>query len=290
MDAQTVQRNVAAIAEGFARDRRARQMRRHLDPTDFDALADAGYLLTGVPAGMGGLWVDLATSTRPICEILRTLAQGDPSVALVSAMHPAVHRPTGWPTPAALGAGGAEALGRPDGAGRPLVGHHHLRARQRWRRHALAGHRQARRRRRLHAQRPEALRQRLRHHLLHDDHGGPRRRRRRLAVLPRRARRALGRLHRHEARRGVGRPRHDRHPEPRLRVHRLPGPPRGRAGNTGGGFGAVSALCAPLFTAVIVGVVQSAVAAARAQVAAAQRRACAPTSRSSGPASSRTPG
>jgi alkylation response protein AidB-like acyl-CoA dehydrogenase len=39
---------------------------------------------------MGGLWVDLATSTRPIAEILRTLARGDPSVALVSSMHPAV--------------------------------------------------------------------------------------------------------------------------------------------------------------------------------------------------------
>jgi alkylation response protein AidB-like acyl-CoA dehydrogenase len=90
MDAETVLRNVAAISQRFAADRRARQMRRNLDKADFDALADAGYLLTGVPADMGGLWTDLQSSTRPICEILRTLAQGDPSVALVSAMHPAV--------------------------------------------------------------------------------------------------------------------------------------------------------------------------------------------------------
>ena len=90
MDPQTVQRNLAAIADGFAKDRRARQQRRNLDKADFDALADAGYLLTGVPASLGGLWVDLQTSTRPICEFLRTLAHGDPSVALVSAMHPAV--------------------------------------------------------------------------------------------------------------------------------------------------------------------------------------------------------
>jgi alkylation response protein AidB-like acyl-CoA dehydrogenase len=90
MDAAQVQANVARIAEGFAADRRSRQLRRHLDPADFGALAAAGYLLTGVPAALGGLWTDLAGATRPISEILRTLAQGDPSVALVSAMHPAV--------------------------------------------------------------------------------------------------------------------------------------------------------------------------------------------------------
>ncbi|HXG37092.1 MAG TPA: acyl-CoA dehydrogenase family protein, partial [Dehalococcoidia bacterium] len=49
-----------------------------------------GFLLSGVPAEMGGLWVDLARSTRPISELLRTIARGDPSVALVSSMHAAV--------------------------------------------------------------------------------------------------------------------------------------------------------------------------------------------------------
>ena len=90
MDAQTVQKGVAEIAAGFAGDRPQRQLRRNLEKRDFEALAETGFLLTGVPVSMGGLWVDLATSTRPVAEILRTLARGDPSVALVSSMHPAV--------------------------------------------------------------------------------------------------------------------------------------------------------------------------------------------------------
>jgi alkylation response protein AidB-like acyl-CoA dehydrogenase len=90
MESQTVFDNVRQIAAGFAEQRRERQQRTFLDRADFDMLADAGMLLTGVPASMGGLWVDVATSVRPFCEILRVLAMGDPAVALVSAMHPAV--------------------------------------------------------------------------------------------------------------------------------------------------------------------------------------------------------
>ena len=90
MNAQTVLDNIQQVAEGFATQRSERQTRRHLDRADFDALAAAGYPLVSVPVAQGGLWVDLATSTRTICELLRTLAKGDPSVALVSAMHPAV--------------------------------------------------------------------------------------------------------------------------------------------------------------------------------------------------------
>jgi alkylation response protein AidB-like acyl-CoA dehydrogenase len=90
MEAQTVLDNVTTIAREFAAGRRQRQQRNHLDKADFDALADAGVLLTGVPASMGGLWVDVANSTRAMCEILRVLATGDPAVALVAAMHPAV--------------------------------------------------------------------------------------------------------------------------------------------------------------------------------------------------------
>ena len=90
MEPQTVLDNVTQVAQGFASHRRERQQRTYLDKADFDALAEAGVLLTGVPASMGGLWVDVATSTRPFCEILRILATGDPSVALVTAMHPAV--------------------------------------------------------------------------------------------------------------------------------------------------------------------------------------------------------
>src|SRR5687767_9322739 len=90
MDATSVLRNVSAIAEGFAADRQARQRRRELDPADFAALTEAGFHLTGVPTEQGGLFESVRASTRPIAEILRTLAHGDPSVALVSSMHPAV--------------------------------------------------------------------------------------------------------------------------------------------------------------------------------------------------------
>jgi len=90
MDAHAVLDNVTGIAAEFAGQRRERQQRGYLDPADFAALADAGVLLTGAPATMGGLWVDIGTSTRPFCEILRVIATGDPAVALVAAMHPAV--------------------------------------------------------------------------------------------------------------------------------------------------------------------------------------------------------
>ena len=89
-DGAAVLESVTKIAGTFASRRHERQRRRELDPEDFSTLRDAGFLLTGVPAERGGLWVDVPRSTRPIAAILRTLARGDPSVALVSAMHPAV--------------------------------------------------------------------------------------------------------------------------------------------------------------------------------------------------------
>src|SRR5438067_2097184 len=90
MNAQTVLENVREVADSFARERSERQRRRELLPADFERLKEAGYLLVGVPEEMGGLWRDVAHSTRPVAEILRTLAHGDSSVALVSSMHPAV--------------------------------------------------------------------------------------------------------------------------------------------------------------------------------------------------------
>ncbi len=89
-DAAKVLDGVCAIVEEFASDRVARQQRRHLDRADFDRLAEAGFLLTGVPADMGGMWEGTARTARPVCELLRALAHGDSSVALVSSMHPAV--------------------------------------------------------------------------------------------------------------------------------------------------------------------------------------------------------
>ncbi|MCZ7525838.1 MAG: hypothetical protein M5U14_05270 [Acidimicrobiia bacterium] len=81
---------IAAASDRWRRDRRERQARRHLDPADFAELRSAGFLETVVPIDQGGLWVDPRRSTRPVAEMLRTLAGGDASVALVASMHPAV--------------------------------------------------------------------------------------------------------------------------------------------------------------------------------------------------------
>jgi alkylation response protein AidB-like acyl-CoA dehydrogenase len=80
----------ADIAASWAEQRGERQTRRHLDPADFAALADAGFLDAAVPEANGGTWESVEASTRGIAEALRVLATGDPSVALVSSMHPAV--------------------------------------------------------------------------------------------------------------------------------------------------------------------------------------------------------
>jgi alkylation response protein AidB-like acyl-CoA dehydrogenase len=89
-DPAGVLESVQELAGKFAGQRAERNLRRELDPKDFTALAAAGFLLTGVPVEEGGLWIDRPRSTRPTAEILRALARGDASVALVSSMHPAV--------------------------------------------------------------------------------------------------------------------------------------------------------------------------------------------------------
>jgi alkylation response protein AidB-like acyl-CoA dehydrogenase len=88
-DGAGVDRDVRAIADRWRVDRPERQARRHLEPSDFGDLRDAGLLRLPVPTDEGGLWTG-ATSVRPLCELYRCLAGADPSVALVSAMHPAV--------------------------------------------------------------------------------------------------------------------------------------------------------------------------------------------------------
>ncbi len=89
-ETKRVRDRVSAIAADFADDRHDRQRRRHLDPADFARLAETGFLLTGVSLQDGGLFESVQASTRPIAGILRVLAAGDASVALVSSMHPAV--------------------------------------------------------------------------------------------------------------------------------------------------------------------------------------------------------
>lgn len=88
--ASTVYERVQSISEGWRSKRAERQARRHLERVDFEALSDAGLLKAVVPEEMGGLWRDTATSARLVCELLRTIARADPAVALVSAMHPTV--------------------------------------------------------------------------------------------------------------------------------------------------------------------------------------------------------
>ena len=90
VDAAEICRDVADLAEDWRVQRVDRQLRRHLDPADFAALRSRGLPLMAVPVDHGGTWVDVPTSTRPVATALRELAGGDPSVALVSAMHPAV--------------------------------------------------------------------------------------------------------------------------------------------------------------------------------------------------------
>jgi len=80
---------VRDIAAEWRAERAARQARRHLERTDFDALRDAGLLTLAVPVDAGGRW-EGTSSARRMCELYRHLAGADPSVTLVSAMHPAV--------------------------------------------------------------------------------------------------------------------------------------------------------------------------------------------------------
>ena len=85
-----VEAAVGELATAWKGDRAARQARRHLERADFDALRDTGFLQMAVPEAMGGTWRSVPESTRGVAGVLRVLAGADPSVALVSSMHPAV--------------------------------------------------------------------------------------------------------------------------------------------------------------------------------------------------------
>lgn len=83
-------RAIDHIASRWAEERAERQARRNLDPADFALLRDAGLLAAIAPVTAGGLTADIPTAARPMCTLYRRLAAGDASVALVSVMHPAV--------------------------------------------------------------------------------------------------------------------------------------------------------------------------------------------------------
>jgi len=101
MDIETIQENVAALVAGWAPQRSERMARRALDPADFAALGKAGMTLTGVPVEFGGVWQDPARSIRSIAALHRTIARIDPSLALVTTMHPTVLTAWSMPPPAA---------------------------------------------------------------------------------------------------------------------------------------------------------------------------------------------
>ena len=88
MDARTILENVRAVSARFATERSERQHRRELVAADFAQLREAGFLLTGVPVDHGGIWESVRQSTRPLCELLRTLAHGDSSVERTRAAQP----------------------------------------------------------------------------------------------------------------------------------------------------------------------------------------------------------
>jgi alkylation response protein AidB-like acyl-CoA dehydrogenase len=83
-------RSVDELVVAWRGERAERQARRHLDRADFDRLREAGLLKLPAPRAVGGFWDDTASSARRMCGLYRRLASGDPSVALVSSMHPAV--------------------------------------------------------------------------------------------------------------------------------------------------------------------------------------------------------
>lgn len=78
------------LAEVWREQRSERLARTALDGADFEAIKAAGFLRSMVPVDEGGCWIDAAASVRSMSAMLRTLGAVDPSVALVSSMHPAV--------------------------------------------------------------------------------------------------------------------------------------------------------------------------------------------------------
>ena len=87
MDIQSIVDKAHDVARDFAATRDERQRRTEADPEDFQRLQEIGYHLMAAPKDLGGAWESYSQSARPICTVIRTIAKGDPSVALASAMH-----------------------------------------------------------------------------------------------------------------------------------------------------------------------------------------------------------
>lgn len=87
MQIASIVEKAATVAQEWAAERQNRQERTQGDPADYQRLFQIGVHMMAVPVELGGTWESLAQSARPICTMLRTLAQGDPSPTLASAMH-----------------------------------------------------------------------------------------------------------------------------------------------------------------------------------------------------------
>jgi len=90
MSIASILENAPKLAMEWAAEREDRQTRTDADPADYEQLRKLGIPLMGVPVEFGGTWESLAQSARPLCTMLRTLAAGDPSITLSSAMHQGV--------------------------------------------------------------------------------------------------------------------------------------------------------------------------------------------------------
>ena len=90
MSIASILENVPELAREWAAEREDRQTRTEADPADYQRLRDLGIPLMAVPVEFGGTWENLVQSARPLCTMLRTLAAGDPSITLASAMHQGV--------------------------------------------------------------------------------------------------------------------------------------------------------------------------------------------------------
>ena len=98
MNIQRVLEQTPRLAREWAAQRNDRQQRTQGDPADYESLRRIGVPLLAVPVELGGTWESLSQSARPICTMLRTLARGDPSITLSSAMHQLVL--SAWRIPA----------------------------------------------------------------------------------------------------------------------------------------------------------------------------------------------
>jgi alkylation response protein AidB-like acyl-CoA dehydrogenase len=104
-NAEALLAGMRAHAAALAGERATRQRRRNLDPADFRTLRDLGLPLATVPVGDGGWWEGAARSMRTLCDAYRILAGSDASLALAASMHPSVL--AHWRDPAPPSTGGA---------------------------------------------------------------------------------------------------------------------------------------------------------------------------------------